>query len=92
MASSIGVICESTAMPPIAAMTDVSPRNSGTSAATSAPNARKRMTSVTGSEISSAVRSSRVTTSPIALSVVPGPAAWTVTLRVLGLELRRRWW
>ena len=45
------------------------------------------MSSVTGSEISSAVRSSRVTTSPIALSVVPGPAAWTVTSVCAPLEL-----
>ena len=35
------------------------------------------MISVIGSEMRFAVRRSRVTTSPIALSVVPGPAAWT---------------
>ena len=49
-----GTISDGSATRPIAAITAVRPSSSGTPAATSAPNARMRMTSVIGSERNSA--------------------------------------
>ena len=64
-------------MPPIAPATDVMPSSSGTDAATSAPKAMNRITSVIGSEIISAFCRSFSTIWSIVASIVPGPATWT---------------
>ena len=86
MASSIGVICESTAIPPIATMTDVSPRNSGTSAATSGPE-REEEDEQRDRERDQ-LRRAQLARDDLADRLVrrARPAASTVTLRVLGFD------
>ena len=72
-------MCETSPSAPIAAPTDVRPSSSGTDAATSAPNASTRISSVIGTEISSARCSPLLTSWVIALSSEPLPASWKVT-------------
>ena len=75
-------------MMPIVAMTAVSPSKSGMAAATRAPKAIKRMISVTGSDVFSALPKSSVTTllicslvlaSPNSPRVKPGCASWVAS-------------
>ena len=70
-----GANCEITPNTPMAAATEVRPSSSGTAAATTAPNASSRITSVIGSEISSARLRSSWSSSSNAFSIVPPPAS-----------------
>ena len=72
-------MCDTSPSAPSAAPTDVSPSSSGTDAATSAPNASTRISSVIGTEISSARCSPLLTSWLIALSSEPAPASSKVT-------------
>ena len=77
-ASPSGANWEMSPRPPMAAATEVTPSSSGTQAATRAPNAASRMMSVTGREMSSALRRSSSRICVIVASNVPGPATCTV--------------
>ena len=66
---------------PIAAATAVIARTSGTKAASSAPKARIRITSVIGSEVNSALRKSSSKAFESALSALPSP---NCSIRKLG--------
>ena len=72
-------MCETSPSAPSAAPTDVRPSSSGTDAATNAPNASTRISSVIGTEISSARCSPLLTSWVIALSSEPLPASLKVT-------------
>ena len=60
-------------MSPMAAATAVTARSSGTNAASSAPKARTRITSVIGSDVNSAFLKSSANAWDSALSALPSP-------------------
>ena len=67
----LGAMCETSPSAPIVAATDVKPSSSGTDAATNAPNASARITSVIGSVMICECCRSLVTICVIVFSIEP---------------------